>query len=110
MAGVHGREPFSYTVTPLGGRLVVTLRGELDASTAPEFVPALLELADGPDLILDLRHLTLIDSSGLAALVAGYRRVSEYDGVLALIGVPRFLSRMLALTQLDRVIPVLDVA
>jgi anti-sigma B factor antagonist len=102
--------PFSFTVTPVQGRLVVALRGELDAVTSPEFTTSLLELADGPDVILDLGGLSHLDSSGISAFIAVHRRATRQGGVLALTRVPPFVSRVLTLTQLDRVIPVLDVA
>ncbi|GAB2971809.1 STAS domain-containing protein [Amycolatopsis acidiphila] len=102
--------PFAFTVTPVRGRLVVALRGELDALSSPAFRASLLDLADGPDLILDLGGLTCLDSSGISTIIAAHQRATRHGAVLALTRVPPFVSRVLSLTQLDRVIPVLDVA
>jgi hypothetical protein len=52
----------SFTIDELGaGRFI--LSGELDLATAPQ----LSELADVHGPILDLRHLAVIDASGVAA-------------------------------------------
>lgn len=102
--------PFAFTVTKVRGRLFVALRGELDALSAPEFTAVLRDLADGADLILDLSGLTFLDSSGISAFIAGHQAAARHDAVLALTRVPPFVSRVLTQTQLDRVIPVLDVA
>ena len=49
------------------GRSRVTLRGELDLGTAPQLEQALAE-ADG-DVLLDLRGLTFMDSTGVRLLL-----------------------------------------
>ena len=48
------------------GRL--ELRGELDLDSAPEVLSAAAAL-DGSTLVIDLRGLTFIDSSGIAVLL-----------------------------------------
>ena len=49
---------------------VITIGGRLDATTAAEVRPKMIELAQGPTkFVLDLSKLEWIDSSGVGALV-----------------------------------------
>jgi anti-sigma B factor antagonist len=53
-----------------GGRATLRASGVLDLSTAGEFRAAARELWPGADeLVVDLRRLTFVDSSGLGALL-----------------------------------------
>jgi anti-anti-sigma factor len=64
------------TASPVGDRSVVRLEGELDLSTVPMFVAAIDDLLEAglPVVELDMTDLTFIDSSGVGAYVAAYRR------------------------------------
>jgi anti-anti-sigma factor len=57
------------------GRHAFVLRGELDSATCPSFEAALREACAGAaaEIALDLGGLTFMDSSGLLAVVRGYR-------------------------------------
>jgi anti-sigma B factor antagonist len=50
----------------------VTLRGELDLGTAPRLEQALAEAGD--DVLLDLRRLTFMDSTGVRVLLEAAER------------------------------------
>jgi anti-anti-sigma factor len=53
-----------------GGPILLRLRGEMDVLAAPMFRAAVLEmLASRPPLLVELRGLDFMDSSGLAALL-----------------------------------------
>lgn len=71
-------EEFSISATERGERLHVTLRGELDLATAPE-LEELLEsrLGSGQEVVVDLRGLEFMDSSGVRVLVAGHARADR---------------------------------
>jgi anti-anti-sigma factor len=87
----------SYAVE--GGR-VVSLRGELDASTVPGLAE---ELASGADslVVLDLNQLTFIDSSGLGAIHVARQRVINDGGVLVVCRPSPAVHRVLEITGLD---------
>ena len=55
---------------------VISLAGEVDLYTAPEFKQQLLEVIDqgGRDVVVDLSDTTFIDSTTLGVLVGGERR------------------------------------
>jgi anti-anti-sigma factor len=96
--------PFRCEVVPDDGRVLVRLAGELDISTAPILERHLHEaLGGGRRLVVDLRGLDFMDSTGLTLLVR-WGRGAEQDGYqLALVrGDPR-VHRLFELTGLDGV-------
>lgn len=64
-------KPFRCDVAPERGTVRVVPHGELDMATCPELERHLRELRDaGFDrVVLDLRELTFMDSSGLRAII-----------------------------------------
>ena len=84
---------------------VVSLSGEVDIYTAPQFKECLLELIDtGVDkLVVDLSGVTFIDSTALGVLIGGVRRVRTAGGAMALVVTNRAVERVLSITGLDRV-------
>jgi anti-anti-sigma factor len=59
---------FDMTVAPdEGGAVRLTLRGELDLATAARLEQALAQ--SGEDVLLDLRGLTFMDSTGVRVLL-----------------------------------------
>ena len=77
---------FSISVTEQGGRAVVTVAGELDLATAPDLEEVVLARVDsGQSVVLDLRGLQFMDSSGLRVLIAAHRRASEGVGEFAIV-------------------------
>jgi len=70
---------------------IVTLSGELDASTAPGLRESLAELiatAPGITVVLDLHELQFIDSTGLGLLV-GVQKQARDEGHKLVLGWPR---------------------
>jgi anti-sigma B factor antagonist len=65
---------FSITVRDLPDVHVVTLRGELDVTSADGLSNSLVELA-GSTLVVDLSGLTFMDSSGIGAVVRARNRI-----------------------------------
>jgi anti-anti-sigma factor len=63
--------PFSVDrVDQVGGPVLLMLRGELDVLGAPVLRATLLDLLPGrPPLVVDLKALDFMDSSGLAVLL-----------------------------------------
>jgi anti-sigma B factor antagonist len=60
------------------------IAGTLDVNTAPELAPVIDKLVEQkrPKVVVDLSGLELIDSSGVAALVALYKRIRAQGGVV----------------------------
>jgi anti-sigma B factor antagonist len=71
-------EEFAMSVDDRDGRAYVTLRGELDIATAPELEQLINERLDsGREVVVDLRGLEFMDSSGIRVLVAGHTRAGR---------------------------------
>jgi anti-sigma B factor antagonist len=93
-----------------GQRAVVRLTGRLDANSSDALKTALKEVAATglAHLVVDMQAVSFIDSSGLSALVSGYRAVREQDGALLLARVGPQIKVALELSRLYRVFPVYD--
>lgn len=66
-----GVQPFRVATRPEGTRTVVVAHGELDLGTVPAVEQELraLRVQGVQEIVLDLRELTFIDSSGLSLLL-----------------------------------------
>ena len=85
-----------------GPAATVSVRGELDASTAPDLAELCHSVhADGArDLVIDLTDTSFLDSSGLRALIEAHRLFSD-GGNLALSHASEPVRRLLEITGLD---------
>jgi anti-sigma B factor antagonist len=82
---------------------VIAVVGEIHVSTAPEFSARLNDaIARGrTSLVLDLRDVTFIDSTGLSVLLNGLRRVTRRGGRLAIVCTNPTVLRLFQVTKLD---------
>jgi anti-sigma B factor antagonist len=86
-------------------RYVISLAGEVDLYTAPEFKQQLLEVITqgGRNVIVDFSDTTFIDSTTLGVLVGGVKRLRSNDGQLSLVCSDRNITKIFEITGLDRV-------
>ena len=84
---------------------VISLAGEVDLYTAPEFKSQLLEVIGNgaKDVIVDFSDTTFIDSTTLGVLVGGIKRLRTQDGQLSLVCSDRNITKIFEITGLDRV-------
>jgi anti-sigma B factor antagonist len=84
---------------------VISLSGEVDLYTAPEFKQQLLEVIaqGGKDVIVDFSSTTFIDSTTLGVLVGGVKRLRTNEGRLSLVCSDRNITKIFEITGLDRV-------
>jgi anti-sigma B factor antagonist len=97
---------FDITTEQLGDeRYVISLVGEVDLYTAPEFKQQLLEaISQGArTVIVDFTDTTFIDSTTLGVLVGGVKRLRSNDGQLSLVCSDRNITKIFEITGLDRV-------
>src|SRR4029077_5040132 len=88
-----------------GDAYVISLAGEVDLYTAPEFKQQLLEgtrvgVREG---VVDFSGTTFIDSTTLGVLVGGVKRLRSSDGQLSLVCSDRNITKIFEITGLDRV-------
>ncbi|HEY2475027.1 MAG TPA: STAS domain-containing protein [Candidatus Cybelea sp.] len=84
------------------GELVFRFRGSMDIATSPTARGALSEAIDGGanKLIVDMRQLEFLDSTGLGVLIGAHRRAAENGGSLRLIVSDGPILRLLNITGL----------
>jgi anti-sigma B factor antagonist len=92
-------EPFRVDVHPERDVVRVVPVGELDLATSPRLQHELLELRNSgfDHVVLDLRQLTFIDSSGIRVVVAEHRFAERADREFSLISGPPAIQRVLEL-------------
>lgn len=84
---------------------VVSVRGELDLATAPEFERALSTVPEGgvESVIVDLTDCSFMDAAGLHLLTRAQQRFDDAGGQLAVVSANRSMLRVFQLTELDEV-------
>ncbi len=88
-----------------GGGCVISLAGEVDLYTAPEFKSQLLDVIGkgAKHVIVDFSDTTFIDSTTLGVLVGGVKRLRTSNGELSLVCSDRNITKIFEITGLDRV-------
>jgi anti-sigma B factor antagonist len=90
--------------TDMNGTAVrLALAGELDIASAERVEKELQRIElDGPaTIVLDLRALTFLDSTGLRIIVAADARAREHSRRVVVIQGPDAVQRILHMTRLD---------
>ncbi len=93
-------------IEAVGSRMIIAVQEErLDAHNSDELKTEMNRLfSEGAkDLILDLKDVRFIDSSGLGVLVSGFKNASTRQGSLKLAGLQTQVRSMFELTRLHRV-------
>ena len=92
------------------GTLTIGLEGELDIATAPALEKLLGEVEGDrwPTVVLDLRHLSFIDSSGIRTLLGANDRIGRLGGCMVLRHASRPVRRTLAAIGIDRILDLTD--
>ncbi|TVQ52505.1 MAG: anti-sigma factor antagonist [Phycisphaerales bacterium] len=83
---------------------VLTISGELTADEADAFRRSCQErfAAGVKDVVLDLEHLMLIDSSGLEQLLWLMEELADINGQLRIVNPDDTIAKILEITRLDR--------
>jgi anti-sigma B factor antagonist len=89
---------------------VISLAGEVDLYTAPEFKQQLLDVIGqgGKRVVVDFSDTTFIDSTTLGVLVGGVKRLRTNDGQLSLVCSDRNITKIFEITGLDRVFSIYE--
>ena len=92
------------TTLSSAGDAVIALAGELDLSTAPALEEEITRLAaaDGVRrVVIDLRRLAFLDSSGLRVVAMAERRLEGAGRPLALVRGVETVQRVFEITRMD---------
>jgi anti-sigma B factor antagonist len=88
------------------GRTIISLKEErLDAHNSGDLRDRILKLLESGEirLVIDLSEVRFIDSSGLGALLSGYKNATLRSGSFVLTGLQPRVQSMFELTRLHRV-------
>jgi anti-sigma B factor antagonist len=83
------------------GSTIVDVTGDIDMGTSPSLRKTLLEsLKQTPRLVVNLREVHYVDSSGIASLVEVLKEARNKQKRLVLFGLNRAVREVLQLTRL----------
>ena len=91
--------------------MVITVGGDVDLHSAPKLAQALHAAASTyrkPYLILDMTHLSFIDSTGVGVLIHVQKRAQALGESLVLVHPPPLVRKLLLGTQLSRLFTAYD--
>ena len=95
---------FDVETTERDGVNVLTLRGEIDVYTAPQLRQTIVDLVDGgaTNIVVDMRKVEFLDSTGLGVLVEGLRRIKSKDGDLSIVATQDKILKIFDITGLNK--------
>jgi anti-sigma B factor antagonist len=86
------------------GTTIVDVAGDIDMGTSPELRKTLLNsLKAAPRLVVNLRDVRYVDSSGIASLVEVLKEARNTQKRLVLFGLNRAVHEVLQLTRLTKI-------
>jgi anti-sigma B factor antagonist len=90
------------------GWAVLSVQGEVDVYTAPQFREQLIQLVDQGQrkILVDLEGVEFLDSTGLGVLVGGLKRVRAHEGSLRLVCTQERILKIFRITGLTKVFPI----
>jgi anti-sigma B factor antagonist len=90
---------------PQGGT-VVSVDGELDMATTPDFEGIVGGVEAGNRLVIDLSECTFLDSSAVRVLMSIARGAEASGGSVAIVAPEPGILRVLEIAAVDTVLPV----
>lgn len=92
--------------TEVNGQVaLLQIGGEVDMYSSPEARKAIMEVVKQkiPKLIVDLKEVSYMDSSGVATLIEGLQMCHKYNGNLLIAGLRDNVREVFELTRLDKI-------
>lgn len=92
-------------VKEIDGTKILTVAGEIDVYTAPQFKEAVNGIIAGGQkhLVIDMSDVTYMDSSGFGTLLSATRRLRPQGGTINLVKCNSSIDRILRITRLNTV-------
>lgn len=93
-----------------GGVQILEVSGEVDFYTSQALREKFLDLLEKkcPKLLVDLKKVSYIDSSGLATFVEGLQKMKQYGGKLVLVGLAPAVRGVFEIAKLDLIFSLVD--
>jgi anti-sigma B factor antagonist len=100
---------FSTSVERRNGAAIVAMEGELDIATEAQATDELARAMDGCEvLVVDLRQLGFLDSTGVRVLLAADLRAREHGMRFGVVRGDGMVGRLLEVTRIDQRFPVVN--
>ena len=95
--------PLELSTTDENGHVVLSVKGEIDATTTDQFREGIRSAFDAGNrrLVVDLSAVDFIDSTGLGVLVGALRYYREEDGDVLLRSPSPIANRVLTVSGLS---------
>ena len=96
-------QPFTVDVQSQESRCIVRLAGELDLAAIPTCDEALhsVQHEDVSEVVIDLRGLTFLDSTGLSALLQAHKAGRDGHKPVSFVRGDQRVHRVFQLTKMD---------
>jgi anti-sigma B factor antagonist len=86
------------------GSTIIDVTGDIDMRTSPALRKTMLEsLKKTPRLVVNMREVRYVDSSGIASLVEVFKEARDTKKRLVLFGLNATVHDVLQLTRLDKI-------
>lgn len=107
MVGVYPGDVFGADLSYRPGQTSLYLKGELDLAAHDAFLGALdeAESAEAPVVVVDMRELRFIDSSGIRALLIAVNRANNNNHDVVFTQGSAVVERTLELAGVTRLLP-----
>lgn len=106
----HEPREFHVSAERIGTSALVTVQGELDIATLPEFERVVTRMrSQGLErMVIDLRELSFLDSMSIELLLRLHGELTAAGASLVVVRGPRAVNRIFDLMELDRVLTLVD--
>ena len=99
---------FNVVVRREGAALIVAPEGELDMATVDSLRASLDDLGDARSLVLDLRGLVFLDTSGLQLVFEQQRRAEQEGFSFVLVRGQRHVQRLFEIAGMNDRLTIVD--
>jgi anti-sigma B factor antagonist len=92
------------------GNVILEIQGEIDLYASPQLRERFGELAGKKQhkVVINLKNVTYIDSSGLATFIEAYQKLSAVNGKLALCHLSETVKGVFEIARLEDVLTIVD--
>ena len=93
------------------GTLVVRLKGELDHHSADAVkarIEQAIERGDAHHIVLSMKDLTFMDSSGLGVIIGRYKQITARGGKMVVCDVSPSIYRLFEMSGLFKILSILE--
>jgi anti-anti-sigma factor len=103
-------ESVQVQITRDGETAMVAVSGDFDMAAAARVEGALLSVEDGTIavIVLDLRGVTFLDSTGLRTITSADARARRDPHELRIVRGPEHIQKLLHVTGMDKILPLVD--